>query len=84
MSLRTAQSKISSAVQRRNALNSTPATLTRAFVDIKDSFYFATKHTVSENLRVLLRIALKLSKKTLSIGVSTLVNSLPIKPKVFK
>ena len=33
---------------------------------------------VNENLRVLLRIALKLSKKTLRIGVPMLINPLPI------
>ena len=103
----TAQSKISSAVRRRNASKPSlaiegNATLTRAFVEdafaaihkfvrsqrlfvhglwfrfeetsgstirpigVNDLFYFATKRTASENLRVLLRITLKLSKKNAS------------------
>ena len=35
-------------------------------ISIKDSFYFTTSRTVSENLRVFLRITLKLSKKNAS------------------
>ena len=51
---------------------------------VKNSFYFATKKTVSKNLRMLLRIALKVSKKALRVGIAVLINTFPICPKIFK
>jgi len=53
-------------------------------LSIKDSFYFMTEHAIGEDLRMFLRIALKLSKKTLRIDILTLVKSLFVGPKVFE
>jgi hypothetical protein len=47
-------------------------------IRVEDSFYFTSKRAISENFRMFRRIALKLSKKTLCIGIPALVNSLPI------
>jgi len=53
-------------------------------IGVENSFYFAMKRTVSENLRMLLRIALELSKKMFCIGILMLINALPICPKIFE